>query len=151
MVDPALFSSSSDEWETPQWLFDKLDQEYHFICDAAATPLNKKCDIYLTDALSRRWIYKSIWVNPPYSKIGEFIKKAYNESCGGATVVCLLPSRTDTKWWHEFVMHSHEVMFIKGRLKFSGSKNSAPFPSCIVVFKGYTEGPFISTIRKDKS
>lgn len=141
--DSVCFSRKSDEWETPQSLFDKLNQEFHFTFDAAATKENSKCgssyaDI-LGDALTITWHYHSqggaIWLNPPYSKIGRFIQKAYFESVvGNATIVCLIPARTDTKWWHEYVMRAGEVRLIKGRLKFNGSKNSAPFPSAIVIF-----------------
>ncbi len=140
--DSACFSRKSDEWETPQDLFDQLDKEFHFTFDAAATKENTKCGGSYGDmiggSLSLDWKYHSqggaIWLNPPYSKIGPFIKKAYEESLNGATVVCLIPARTDTRYWHDYVMRSREVRLIKGRLKFGGSKNSAPFPSAIVVF-----------------
>jgi hypothetical protein len=87
------------------------------------------------DGLQQKW--KGVcWMNPPYGKeIKKWMKKAYESSLEGATVVCLVPSRTDTKWWHEYAMKG-EIEFIKGRLKFGGSKNSAPFPSAVVVFKG---------------
>ena len=148
MVSSTLFSSASDEWETPDWLFDLANKEYHFNFDAAASSTNHKCVSFSHNSLDIAW-GDSTWLNPPYSRIGEFIKKAYNESCTGKTVVCLIPSRTDTKWWHEFVMRSHEIIFIKGRLKFSGSKNSAPFPSCLVVFKkrNYTFDEIITRIH----
>ena len=75
------------------------------------------------------------WMNPPYGRgIGKWVQKAYEESLKGTLVVCLLPSRTDTKWWHDYVMKAKEICFIKGRLKFGGAKNSAPFPSCVVIF-----------------
>lgn len=142
--DSVCFSRKSDEWETPQDLFDLLDKEFKFKIDASASYENSKCTMFWElkyDSLKQHWglsarYYKgSIWLNPPYSKIGPFIKKAYEESLKGATVVCLIPSRTDTKWWHEYVMKADEIRFIKGRLKFGNSKNTAPFPSCIVVFR----------------
>ena len=136
-----MFSKKSDEWETPQALFDLLDKEFHFELDAAATPQNTKCESFFVlpecNALIINWheldelVY---WLNPPYSNVSEFIKKAYEESLNDLIVVCLVPSRTDTKWWHEYVMKAKEIRFIKGRLKFGDSKNSAPFPSCVVIF-----------------
>jgi phage N-6-adenine-methyltransferase len=158
LVDSALFSSASDEWETPQWLFDKLDQQFHFTFDAAATPANRKCVSFSSDSLNQDWKGQMVWLNPPYSHIEEFIKKAYNETrTMGTTAVCLIPSRTDTKWWHEFVFQATTIYFIRGRLYFSGAKNSAPFPSCVVVFNGKaprfesTRSPNIGIIRKVKS
>jgi phage N-6-adenine-methyltransferase len=133
-----MFSSSSSEWETPQDFFDRLNQEYHFILDVCATSSNAKCPLYFTkaeDGLSQPW--KGIcWMNPPYGReIGEWIRKAYKSSLeDGTVVVCLLPARTDTKWWHEYVIpHAETIEFIRGRLKFSG-KAPAPFPSALVVF-----------------
>jgi phage N-6-adenine-methyltransferase len=133
-----LFSKASDEWSTPQWLFDLLDKEFHFDYDAAANEHNTKCgDNWLQNALEDPWMKwggKVFFLNPPYSKIGKFMKKAYEESLKGAVVVCLIPCRTDTIYWHEYVMKAHEIRLIMGRLKFGDSKNSAPFPSCVVVF-----------------
>lgn len=135
---PQLFTSKSCEWETPQWLFDKLNREFNFTLDVCATQKNAKCDKYFTkieDGLKQDWSKDICWMNPPYGReISKWIKKAYEESLRGATVVCLIPSRTDTQWWHNYVMKG-KVRFIKGRLKFGGAKNSAPFPSAIVVFK----------------
>lgn len=148
----ACLSRKSDEWETPQWLFDKLNEGYKFTFDAAATSKNSKCGgsygDAIGDSLTLNWSYHSqggnIWLNPPYSKIGAFIKKAYEEAFkNGIFVVCLIPSRTDTRWWHDYVMKAGEIIFIKGRLKFGDSANSAPFPSCIVIF--YPHGGFGST------
>ena len=142
-TDSPLFSSKSDEYSTPQWLFDQLNAEFHFHCDAAATEHNTKCKYHFEDALAHKWygfdflraIYpKTFWLNPPYSQIGAFMKKAYEESQKGATVVCLIPSRTDTKYWHEYVMKAQELRFVKGRLKFGDSKAGAPFPSVVVIF-----------------
>lgn len=138
MNNEVMFSSRADDWETPQWLFDQLNAEFGFTLDVCATPDNAKCERYYTkaeDGLAQDWS-GVCWMNPPYGReIGRWIEKAYESSLGGVTVVCLLPSRTDTKWWHEYVMRG-EVLFLRGRLKFGGSKNSAPFPSAVVVFRG---------------
>lgn len=138
MNNEVMFSSRADDWETPQWLFDQLNAEFGFTLDVCATPDNAKCERYYTkaeDGLAQDWS-GVCWMNPPYGReIGRWIEKAYESSLGGVTVVCLLPSRTDTKWWHEYVMRG-EVRFLRGRLKFGGSKNSAPFPSAVVVFRG---------------
>ena len=167
--DTALFSKASDEWSTPQWLFDVLDQEFHFECDAAATPQNSKCCEYIgkstgltIDGISDSWTLiwekdrpKIFWLNAPYSKISAFMKKAYEESLKGATVVCLIPCRSDTRYWHDYVMKSQEIRFVKGRLKFGNSKTGAPFPSVVVIFEykriGLEEYPVIGkTIEQKK-
>lgn len=137
--DSVLFSKKSDEWETPQWLFDVLNKEFGFDFDAAATEENTKLRFYLKDALNTEWYdpeYHRVrfFLNPPHSKIKQFVKKAYEESLKGAVVVCLIPCRTDTYYWHDYVMKAHEIRFIMGRLKFGDSQNAAPFPSCIVIF-----------------
>ncbi len=123
------FSSLSDEWRTPQSLFDKLDKEFNFDSD----PCSMK-DKPLKRGLSEEW-GKRVFVNPPYSDISGWVANCWAMSKSRELVVMLIPSRTDTKWWHDYVMKSDEIRFIKGRLKFSGHKNSAPFPSCIVIFK----------------
>ena len=132
-----IFSSKSEMWETPQWLFDKLDSIYHFDIDVCATHENAKCKRYFTpemDGLKQAWT-GVCWLNPPYGKtISKWMEKAYKSSMAGATVVCLVPSRTDTAWWHDWAMRG-EIEFIRGRLRFSGSAVNAPFPSAIVVFK----------------
>ena len=138
MITDGLMSSKTDLWETPQEFFDRLDAEFHFDLDVCALPENAKCKRYFTptqDGLLQDW--KGVcWMNPPYGRqIGRWMKKAYESSVhGGATVVCLVPARTDTAWWHNYAMRG-EVRFIRGRLKFGGSKNSAPFPSAVVVFR----------------
>lgn len=134
----ALMSSTTDLWETPKWLFDELNEKYHFDIDVCATPENAKCATYYTpeqDGLKQEW--KGVcWMNPPYGReIGKWVKKAYESAQAGATVVCLLPARTDTAWWHDYVMRWGEITFLRGRLKFGNAQNSAPFPSAIVVFK----------------
>ena len=104
--------------------------------DVCATPDNAKCEQYFTpemDGLKQEWTGRC-WMNPPYGRqIGQWLKKAYESAQGGALVVCLIPSRTDTSWWHDYVMRGN-VEFLRGRLKFSDSKSCAPFPSAIVVF-----------------
>jgi phage N-6-adenine-methyltransferase len=138
-VNPGLFSSASDEWETPQELFDELKKEFDFKVDVCATAENTKCNNFFdisTDGLEQPWHqWGTCWMNPPYGrKIGRWVKKAYEESQKGATVVCLLPARTDTAWFHDYCLKG-EIRWIRGRLKFGGSKNSAPFPSMVVIFR----------------
>jgi len=132
-----MFSSKSADWETPQWLYDELDKEFHFTVDVCATEKNAKCRDFFSlevDGLEQNW-RGVCWMNPPYGwTIGKWVRKAYEESQNGATVVCLLPSRTDTAWWHDYCLKG-EIRFLRGRLKFSNSKNSAPFPSVIVIFR----------------
>ena len=132
-----MFSSKTDLWETPQDLFDKLNNEFHFTLDVCATPENAKCDSFYTkeqDGLSQQW-KGVVWCNPPYGKqIGSWVRRGFFASISGNTVVMLLPARTDTRWFHEYIYGKAEIRFIRGRLKFGGSKNSAPFPSMIVVF-----------------
>ncbi len=135
--EKGLFSSVKDDWETPQHLFDELNQEFGFELDVCADESNAKCKRYFTvedDGLNMKW-EGVCWMNPPYGRvIGKWIKKAYESALNGAVVICLVPSRTDTKWWHDYCMKG-EVRFIKGRLKFGRSTNSAPFPSAVVIFK----------------
>jgi phage N-6-adenine-methyltransferase len=132
------FSSKTPEWFTPQELFDKLEAEFHFTLDPAATKENAKCLRFYTkedDGLSKDWSGERVFCNPPYGReIGKWIEKA---AMGGAEiVVALLPARTDTKYFHEYIYQKPnvEIRFLKGRLKFGGSKNSAPFPSMLVIF-----------------
>jgi len=138
VITSGLMSSNSDRWETPQKLFDELNQKYNFEIDVCALPENAKCENYFSpevDGLKQEWS-GACWMNPPYGReIGKWMKKALESSRNGATVVCLVPARTDTAWWHDYAMKG-EIEFIRGRLKFGNSKNSAPFPSAIVVFGG---------------
>jgi phage N-6-adenine-methyltransferase len=134
----ALFTSKTANWETPQEFFRQLDAEFGFEIDVCAVFENAKCQRYFfpeIDGLQQEW-EGVCWMNPPYGReIKKWIQKAYESSLKGATVVCLLPARTDTSWWHDYCMKG-EIRFIRGRLKFSGSKNSAPFPSAVVIFRG---------------
>ena len=139
MVHKALFSSQKEDWATPQGFFDKLDHVFNFKLDACADRSNKKCNMFFSkkdNALTQDWShYNTVWLNPPYGRtMGSWMQKAYDESLKGAVVVCLVPARTDTKWWHEWVDGKGQVTFVKGRLKFGGSKHAAPFPSAVVVY-----------------
>jgi len=126
------------EWATPQDLFDELNQEFGFTLDVCATSENAKCATFFTkeqNGLIQNW-GGVCWMNPPYGRvINDWMKKAWEEHEKGVTVVALVPSRTDTKWFHNYALKG-EVRFIKGRLKFGGSKDAAPFPNCIVIFRG---------------
>jgi len=132
------FSSKTDNWATPQYLFDILNESFKFDIDVCASKENAKCERFFTkedNGLLQKWS-GNCFMNPPYGReIGKWVKKAYEESLSGNTIVCLLPARTDTKWFHDYCAHG-TITFIKGRLKFGNSKNSAPFPSMTVVFKG---------------
>lgn len=134
------FSSKSNEWGTPQWLFESLDREFGFNLDPCSTNENAKCKRHFTlaeDGLSRDWSGQTVFMNPPYGReIGLWMEKAFVSAQKGATVVCLVPARTDTAWWHNFAIHG-EIRFLKGRLKFGDATSSAPFPSAIVVFRPF--------------
>ena len=125
-----------DLWATPQDFFVRLNQEFGFEIDVCANDENAKCARYFTkeiDGLSQEWT-GVCWMNPPYGRgISAWMRKAYESSLEGATVVCLIPARIDTSWWHEYAMKG-EVRYVRGRLKFGGHKNSAPFPCAVVVF-----------------
>ena len=136
-----MFSSTTDEWYTPMDFFNQLNAEFNFNLDPCATGENHKCDKYFTkeiDGLSQKWGGYRVFCNPPYGRtIGEWVKKSYEESKQpGTIVVMLIPARTDTKWFHEYIYGKAEIRFIRGRLKFGGCKNAAPFPSMVVIFKG---------------
>lgn len=130
------FSSATDLWSTPQDFFDKQNAIHGFTLDVCATADNAKCARYFTEAddgLAQPW-HGVCWMNPPYGRtISLWMRKAYESHLTGATVVCLVPSRTDTRWWHDYAMKG-QIEFIRGRLKFGDAKNSAPFPSALVVF-----------------
>lgn len=135
---PYHFQSKNWVCETPQEFFDALDAEFHFEMDVCALPSNAKCSLFLTpeaDGLKHGWSPLRCWMNPPYGReIRKWMQKAYEESLKGSTVVCLVPSRTDSAWWHDYAMKG-EVRFVRGRLKFNGMKSSAPFPNAIVIFR----------------
>ncbi len=131
------FSSATDEWPTPQDFFDRLNAEFGFTLDPCCTHESAKCAKHFTkaeDGLTRSWTGEVVFMNPPYGhEIGKWMKKAHDEAQAGARVVCLVPARTDTKWWHDYAMKG-DIRFIRGRLKFGGHTNSAPFPSAVIVF-----------------
>lgn len=142
MID-VHFSSKSNEWATPQDFFDRLNEEFHFTLDAAATPENAKCDRYFTlrqNGLIQDWTGETVWLNPPYARqIQRWIDKA---KYAKATTVCLVPARTDTRWWAQFWDYKNhkpiencEVRFIKGRLRFGNHETNAAFPSAVVIFR----------------
>lgn len=134
----ALFSSRTDQWSTPSWFFDALDAEFGFDIDVCASPEHAKCKRYFTpemDGLKQDWT-GTCFCNPPYGRqIARWVAKAYESAERGATVVCLLPSRTDTKYWHRYVMQAEQIRFLQGRLKFGNAKSGAPFPSAVVIFR----------------
>jgi phage N-6-adenine-methyltransferase len=134
------FSSKKSSWETPQHLFDRLKREFHFELDVCATTSNTKCTKYFTpkqDGLKQTW-RGVCWMNPPYGRnIGRWMRKAFESARAGATVVCLVPARTDTNWWFDYCAKG-EIRFIKGRLKFGNAGNAAPFPSAIIIFSPKT-------------
>lgn len=150
MLGRALFSSASAEWETPREFCEELDREFRFDLDVCARPENAKCERHFTpedDGLKRDWA-GVCYMNPPYGKeIAKWVKKAYEEAQKGATVVCLLPARTDTSWWHEHVMKAREIRFVRGRLKFGDAKNGAPFPSAVVVFAPGEHVPVVKSVN----
>lgn len=129
MINPGMFSSQSVEWRTPKAVYQMLEAEFGgFDLDP--------CSPGATNGLDIAWQGK-VFVNPPYGRgILKWVRKGYMSGLDGALVVMLLPSRTDTEWWHEFVMKATHVRYIRGRLKFSEHNDNAPFPSCIVIFTG---------------
>jgi site-specific DNA-methyltransferase (adenine-specific) len=137
------FSSRAHTWETPPEVFAPLDAEFGFTLDAAALPETAKCARYFTpadDALAQDWGRETVWLNPPYGRaIGAFMRKAAASARAGATVVCLVPARTDTAWWHEDVLGARaEVRFVRGRIRFlldGAPKDAAPFPCAIVIHR----------------
>lgn len=136
-----MFSSKKSDWETPQDFFDKLNNEFHFTLDSCADSKNAKCKKYFTveqNGLIQDWNGETVFCNPPYGrKLKNWVQKAYDESLKpNTTVVMLIPARTDTSYFHDYILPYADIRFIRGRLKFGKSKNAAPFPSMVVVFKG---------------
>jgi len=158
-----MFSSTSSEWQTPHAFYDKLDATFSFDLDPCATPLTAKCEKYFTpeeNGLLQDWSGHRVFMNPPYGRgVDKWLKKAFEESATPhTTVVCLIPARTDTKYWHKYCMKADEIYFVKGRLKFVQQQvtdtaittccNAAPFPSAVVVFRGPpVEGMARSQVR----
>lgn len=135
------YSSETNEWATPQNVFDVLNDEFNFMLDPCATKENAKTEKFFTiedDGLSQEWT-ETTFMNPPYGReIKKWVKKAYEESLKGTVVVCLIPARTDTSYWHEYIFEKAcEIRFVKGRIKFGDSEQGAPFPSAVVVFNDH--------------
>lgn len=135
----SMFSTGKNDWETPQDLFDQLDMEFHFTLDVCASHENAKCARYFTeedDGLSQDWTRQTVFCNPPYSNRQQtaWVRKCWEHGQRGGIAVMLLPARTDTKRFHDYIYNQAEVRFLRGRLHFGNSKNSAPFPSMIVIF-----------------
>ena len=135
------FSSETDLHATPMDFFNAQNAKHSFDLDVCAIAENAKCERFYTpemDGLKQEWT-GVCWMNPPYGRtIKSWMQKAYESSLTGAKVVCLVPARTDTAWWHDYAMKG-EIEFIRGRLKFGGAKNSAPFPSAVVIFGGFND------------
>jgi phage N-6-adenine-methyltransferase len=130
----------NNEWSTPKEIFEHLDDFWGFNLDPCATKQNALCSNYFTkedDGLNKSWEGHTVFMNPPYDRsIYKWVEKAYLEA-ERSIVVALLPAKTDTKWFHSFIYGQFDPVFIKGRLKFGGSKTSAPFPSMVVTFRHF--------------
>lgn len=138
-INRALLSSERTTWETPPELFRKLNDEFRFDLDVCAFPENAKCDrFYCPDVngLIQEWAGRC-WCNPPYGRgIGDWIEKAARSAETTAdVVVCLVPARTDTAWWHDWAVKASEIRFLRGRVRFVGAVSCAPFPSAVLVFR----------------
>ena len=137
-MNKALLESGRDDWETPQDLFNDLNREFGFTLDPCATPDTARCAKYYTraeDGLNRDWTGEVVFCNPPYGrKQDAWVRKCSAHGAGGGVAVMLLPARTDTARFHDFILGKAEIRFVRGRLKFTGAMNPAPFPSMVVVF-----------------
>lgn len=142
MLNGSLYSSATAEWPTPQAFFDQLNAEFCFTLDPCCTAESAKCDQFYTEAddgLAQHWAPETVWMNPPYGPtIKAWMRHAYEQSLIGALVVCLVPSRTDTAWWHDYAMKG-EIRFVRGRLKFGNATAPAPFPSAVVIFRPFSD------------
>jgi site-specific DNA-methyltransferase (adenine-specific) len=138
-IHKSLYSSRSEEWPTPPSFFRALNKEFHFTLDPCATPDNAKCPTYFVrqdDGLAQDWGRHTVFCNPPYGKtMRDWARKCYEASQHGALVVLLAHSRTDTRWFHDWVYGKADIRFVKGRLKFGDGTQSAPFPSLVAVFR----------------
>lgn len=136
LMNDVHFSSATDEWCTPHDFYQKWNEKFDFDIDVCASPENAKCHRFFDktiNGLKQEWT-GSCWMNPPYGReISKWMKKAYESSLKGALVCCLVPARTDTRWWHDYAMKG-TIHFVKGRLKFGEAKANAPFPSAVVIF-----------------
>jgi site-specific DNA-methyltransferase (adenine-specific) len=138
MITSGLMTSNTPEWATPQKVFDELNAEFSFTLDPCSTHENAKCEKHYTkedDGLSKSWGGEVVFCNPPYGReLPKWVKKCYEES-SHATIVMLIPARTDTSYFHDYIYHKAEIRFIRGRLKFNDGKLGAPFPSMVVIFR----------------
>ena len=146
MNNKVHFMSTNYEWETPDIIFKPLEKEFNITMDTCATAGNKKTFVYIDkdhNGLINEWSLpkgESCWMNPPYgNEIGKWVRKAYEEAKKGVTTVALLPARTDTAWFQNYILDKQEIRFLKGRIKFKDAKASAPFPSMVVIFHGKTD------------
>ena len=135
-----MFSSKTDQWATPQDFFDKLNEEFKFTLNPCADAINHKCEKYFTkeqNGLQQDWEGNTVFCNPPYGReTGKWVKKCHDEAQKpNTTCVMLIPARTDTRYFHDYIYGQAEIRFVKGRLKFGDGKNSAPFPSMVVIFQ----------------
>ena len=156
MINDGMFTSNKNYWETPQEFFGKLNREFNFELDVVSTSDNAKCERYFTElenGLEQSW-RGNVFCNPPYGReIGDWVKKAYDESLvnTNGVIVLLIPARTDTRYWHDYIFNkASEIRFLKGRMKceLNGvSKQSAPFPSAVVIYKSNDVG--ISKVTTD--
>jgi site-specific DNA-methyltransferase (adenine-specific) len=132
------FTNQDPTWETPQWLFDLISEEFGFTLDVCSNHENAKCEKHFTvddNGLAQSWSEHTCWMNPPYGRdVRKWCKKAYEESIGGALVVGLVPARVDTGWWFDYCINAAEIRFIRGRLRFGDSNSNAPFPSAVVIW-----------------
>ena len=138
-LNQGLMTSNSDEWATPRWLFDRLNERFQFTMDAAAAEGNNLCDIYCDafgDGLKISWEGERVWCNPPYSQISQWAEKFTRASSEAVLIVALIPARVDTAWWQDHIAKADLVHFIRGRLRFGDSRNSAPFPSALAFWFG---------------
>lgn len=137
----ACLSSKTDNWATPQDFFDKLNEEFHFTLDPCANEENHKCNLFYTkeqDGLTKDWGGHVVFCNPPYGKeIADWVRYSYEQSQKpNTTVVMLIPARTDTRYFHDYIYGKAEIRFVRGRLKFGDATSAAPFPSMVVVYRG---------------
>lgn len=138
-LNKGMMSSNSDEWETPRWLFDRLNERFQFTLDAAATKENALCRRWFTkeeDGLQFCWDGYRVFCNPPYSQIAKWAKQFSEQAVNASLIVALVPARPDTAWWNDFIKTADLIYFIRGRLRFGDSKNSAPFPSALAFWFG---------------
>ncbi len=138
MINKGLFSSNTELWATPQAFFDQLNKEFGFTLDPCALPDNAKCAKFFTpedDGLTQDWSGERVFCNPPYGrKIAAWVKKCHDEAQKGVLVVMLIPARTDTSYFHDYIYHKAEIRFVRGRLKFGNAEQGAPFPSMVVIY-----------------